>query len=48
MSEAVEPPVIHPVAAAVEGLRAAVERLGVVSAPGAAGELWTVPASCTG
>ncbi|HMD10963.1 MAG TPA: DUF222 domain-containing protein [Marmoricola sp.] len=43
MSEAPEPPVTDPVAAAVQGLREAVERLGVVAAPGAGGELWTVP-----
>ena len=43
MSEAAEPPVTHPVTAAIEGLRAAVEQLGVVSASGADGELWTVP-----
>ena len=43
MSEAPEPPVTHPVTAAIEGLRGAVEALGVVSAPGADGELWTVP-----
>ena len=42
MSEAPEPPVTDPVTAAIQGLRSAVERLGVVSAPGADGELWTM------
>ncbi|MDQ1600029.1 MAG: hypothetical protein QOD68_1503, partial [Actinomycetota bacterium] len=43
MSEAPEPPLTHPVTAAIGGLRAAVKQLGVVSAPGAGGELWTMP-----
>ncbi len=43
MSEAPEPPVTHSVTAAMQGLRDAVERLGVVSAAGADGELWTMP-----
>jgi hypothetical protein len=43
MSEALEPPVTHPVTAAMQGLRGVVEQLGVVSAPGADGQLWTVP-----
>jgi hypothetical protein len=43
MSEVPEPPVSHPVTAALDALRGAVEALGVVSAPGAAGELWTMP-----
>ena len=43
MSEAPEPPVSHPVTAAIAGLRTAVEAVGVVSGPGAGGELWTVP-----
>src|SRR4051794_34424230 len=43
MSEALGPPVTHPVTAAIDVLRGAVERLGVVSAPGAHGELWTMP-----
>src|SRR3954454_18861773 len=42
MSEAGEPPVTHSVTAAIQGLRGAVEGLGVVSGPGADGELWTM------
>jgi hypothetical protein len=42
MSEAAEPPVTHSVTAAIQGLRGAVEGLGVVSGPGADGELWTM------
>jgi hypothetical protein len=43
MSQVLEPPVAHSVTAAMQGLRAAAEQLGVVSAPGADGQLWTVP-----
>jgi hypothetical protein len=42
MSEVLEPPVADPVTAALEALRAAVERVVQTTVPGPDGELWTL------
>ena len=42
MSEVLEPPVTHPVTAALEDLRAALDAVVAQAAPGADSELWTM------